>query len=205
MQKLYILEDSETKLLKIGKASDITQRLRNLRTANPRLTLVHSVDVEQNSVLEAYIHNRFAMHRKQGEFFDISKEIVIQEINNALQILCKQPSKETIDQIASLQHLQSPRSVRQDEEELFNELLKIRSELEKLSLREAVLLDQLKLAIGEHSGIKNWATYKLFARNRMNLEAMRIECPNIIEKYTITTFSRTLRIRRFINQNEELQ
>ena len=145
------------------------------------------------------------MHRKQGEYFDINKEIVIQEINDALQILCNQPSKETLDQINKLQHLQSPRSVHQDEEKLFNELLKIRSELEKLSLREAVLLDQLKLAIGEHSGIKNWATYKLFARNRMNLEAMRIECPNIIEKYTITTFSRTLRIRRFINQNEELQ
>jgi hypothetical protein len=203
MQTLYILEDEVTKLLKVGRAGNIVQRLKNLSTANPRLNLIHSLEVEHSSELEKYIHNRLAIFRREGEFFEVNVEIIIQEINNALKIFENKPQTEIVDQIATLQLLKPPRSVKQIEEELFSELLKVRAELEKLSLHETVLVDQIKVAIGECSGIKNWATYKLFKRNKINLDLMKIECPEIIEKYSITTSTRTLRIRRFIKQNEE--
>jgi hypothetical protein len=40
MPAVYVLNDPHTLLIKIGRATDLDERLANLRTGNPRLALI---------------------------------------------------------------------------------------------------------------------------------------------------------------------
>lgn len=54
--------------IKIGRAFDVHARLRELQVGNPeRLELLHCLDGGSN--LEATLHQLFAKHRLQGEWF----------------------------------------------------------------------------------------------------------------------------------------
>ena len=83
MSGVYVLKDTETNLLKIGRATNLKERLTNLRTANPRLELVQWFETDDDSTVEAYIHSKLVKHRKSGEFFDVKTVIAISEIELA--------------------------------------------------------------------------------------------------------------------------
>jgi T5orf172 domain len=69
--KTYFLRADD--LIKIGRTSgSVENRLRNLRTGNPTLVLlhVHTQDIEKEC------HRRFAHLRQQGEFFLASESLL---------------------------------------------------------------------------------------------------------------------------------
>ena len=86
--------------------------------------------------------------------------------------------------------------------ELINEILKIRAELQKLNLKEGVLIDRLKISIGASSGLKNWATFNPVERHTIDVQALRRECPEIADRFSTRSTSRTLRIQPFIRQRD---
>ncbi|MEN9422484.1 MAG: hypothetical protein RLZZ107_1965, partial [Bacteroidota bacterium] len=105
MSGVYVLKDSETNLLKIGRATNLKERLSNLRTANPRLELVQWFETDDDSTVEAYIHSKLVKHRKSGEFFEINSVIAISEIESILNLLSKKPSNEEVDTVKSISDL----------------------------------------------------------------------------------------------------
>lgn len=202
MSGVYILRDPVTDYLKIGRATNFDERLANLRTANPRLILLEWVETTFDSLVESYVHNRLARFRKEGEFFQVSHDTVKQEIREALELINQRPSDESLQAVADIQSLAPARDAVDGEVSLLLEILAVRSELGKLKLKESVLLDQLKVSVGENAGLNNWVTYSATLRQSIDTLAIRRDLPEIAEKYTVKTVSRTLKIQPFIRQRE---
>ncbi len=140
MQTIYILNDPATNFIKIGKATDLQQRITNLQTANPRLILLFSVKSKFASEIEAYVHTRLAVHRQQGEFFNVNQQLAIDEIRDALSVFELRPDPESVEEIASYHDLSPSRPANANEELILQELLNVRADLEKLAIKEKVLI-----------------------------------------------------------------
>ncbi len=65
------------KYYKIGKANLAARRHRELAIQMPeRLIFVHEIKTDDPFGIEAYWHNRFAEKRRNGEWFELSKDDV---------------------------------------------------------------------------------------------------------------------------------
>lgn len=71
---IYFAQCSGTDRVKIGYSGDITRRLQSLSTSAPfPVVLLGYIAGEQS--LERELHAAFAKHRKNGEWFELSREI----------------------------------------------------------------------------------------------------------------------------------
>ena len=70
--QVYVLRSANG--LKIGYTKDLTQRLQNLRTADPDLTLIMSFPGDQQT--EKAIHRRLQSDRLNGEFFRDNPQVL---------------------------------------------------------------------------------------------------------------------------------
>ena len=69
---VYVIKSSSSKLVKIGYAAKPEQRARELQTGSPgKLTVAWSLPGHEQ--LERELHRRFADHRKNGEWFDLTQ------------------------------------------------------------------------------------------------------------------------------------
>ena len=67
----FIVNESKT-LVKIGKATDVERRLKEISTISPEsLTIILVI----NKDIEFQLHGEFEMYRKNGEWFEFSEEI----------------------------------------------------------------------------------------------------------------------------------
>lgn len=69
--RVYVLRSSASKLVKIGVAVNPEQRARDLQTGSPGVLTV-AWSCSGREALERELHRRFAPHRKQGEWFDLT-------------------------------------------------------------------------------------------------------------------------------------
>ena len=202
MPGVYLLHDPASNYLKIGRATKLDERLANLRTANPRLVVLDWIETIFDSSVESYVHTRLASFRREGEFFDVSADIARQEINEALTLMSQRPLDEELNQVVTLQNVAPSRDPDTEELSLLTEIVSLRSELQKLQLRESVLIDRLKISLGESAGLNHWATFNPVMRQSIDTTALRRDFPEIIEKYTVKSISRTLKVQPFIRQRE---
>jgi hypothetical protein len=204
MPYLYILKDETTSFIKIGKANDILLRIRNLRTANPNLNVVQTIECKHSNELETFLHNRFAHRRQRGEFFQVTTDEVEKEIHHALKVIQERPDTAILEATQFSLAQTSPRDASEKEVELLNRLLEVRADMAKLNLLETALLERIKVSIGNSSGLKDWATYKSTSREDIDVPRLKAEHPEIFEAYRRRTVFRQLRIRKFINFNADL-
>lgn len=72
--KTYLIKDTSTGLIKIGKAIDVNNRLQSLQCGSAsKLNVVHVFDAD----IERVLHLEFKESRKHGEWFDIQPEIIL--------------------------------------------------------------------------------------------------------------------------------
>jgi hypothetical protein len=71
MQQLYLIECQH--FYKIGVANDVESRLAQLSTGNPfELKVLAVYTFENAELVERAIHQRFAIKRRRGEWFELS-------------------------------------------------------------------------------------------------------------------------------------
>jgi hypothetical protein len=204
MSNLYILKDEVTGFLKIGRARDVLVRIRNLRVGNPNLNLIKSYETIHCSKIEAFLHKRFAHFRQRGEFFQVTLDEVEKEINHALTVIQDRPDKTVLQMTQESLALDPPRDANHDEIKLLTDLLEVRAEMATLTLRETALEERLKVSIGNSSGLTDWATFKSLLREDIDATRLRVELPEIYEKYKKSKSVRQLKVRKFINFNNDL-
>ena len=74
---VYLIRNIDNGLLKIGKASDINRRFKEIKRSfkfcgnMPNLNIECYIEYKNNSELEAYFHNTFESNRIQNEWFNI--------------------------------------------------------------------------------------------------------------------------------------
>ena len=201
MSGVYVLKDNETNLLKIGRATNLKERLSNLRTGNPRLELVQWFETEDDSTVEAYVHSKLVKHRKSGEFFEINSVIAISEIESILNLLSQKPSDEQVETVRSISDLAEARSPTPEEVNMFEELVQIRAQIKTLECLDSVLTEMLMVRIGACDGVAGWASFSRMTGDRFDASKFRRENPELAQKYIERTYRRVLRIRPHMNRN----
>lgn len=201
MSGVYILKDSETNLLKIGRATNLKERLSNLRTANPRLELVQWFETEEDSTVEAYIHSKLVKHRKSGEFFEVNPVIAVSEVESILNLLAQKPSDQEIEIVRSITDLAEPRLPTPEEGRLFQELVQIRAQIKTLECLDTVLTEMLMVRIGACNGVEGWASFSGMSVDRFDASKFRRENPELAQTYIERTYRRVLRIRPHMSRN----
>lgn len=78
MKSVYLLKshiDGEY-IYKIGISKNTYNRLKQLFTSNPSLSLIKTFRTKHNEKLESSLHNYFKIKRNEGEWFYLSEEDV---------------------------------------------------------------------------------------------------------------------------------
>ena len=201
MSGVYVLKDAETNLLKIGRATNLKERLSNLRTANPRLELVQWFETDEDSTVEAYVHSKLVKHRKSGEFFDVNTVTAISEIESILNLLTHKPTNDEVDTVRSISDLAEARLPTSEEENMFKELVQIRAQIKTLMCLDEVFTEILMVRIGACDGVVGWASFSGMNIDRFDASKFRRENPELAQKYIDRTYRRVLRVRPHMNRN----
>lgn len=89
MSYVYLLRSNKKDTLKIGMTTDLDQRMKAFYTSSRHLGIedeefefLHTVEVGNARKLESYLHNKFKDKRICGEWFDITKEEFINELES---------------------------------------------------------------------------------------------------------------------------
>ncbi len=73
MESVYFIEDVERGCIKIGTSRDVKRRLCAIRSAashvNRKMSLRILATVEGGRAVERHLHELFATHRENGEWF----------------------------------------------------------------------------------------------------------------------------------------
>ncbi len=198
MPTVYLLSDQQTQFIKIGRATNFTERYANLRTANPWLGIGYLLETEQASYVEKCMHQRFAHLRQEGEFFDVSlteAKDYLEKVHQTSQVIFDARLDELAD-VTPNQDLIEPDA---SDWELINKISELDAEIAAIELKRDALEVALKLKIGESGGIRNMATWATQIRNTFDSARFREENPGVYERYQRETSSRIFKYRRFLN------
>ena len=66
--KTYILKDTSSKLYKIGRSSNVEERLKSLSVANPNLKIILVID----SNVEKQLHKHFKEKKVSSEWYSLN-------------------------------------------------------------------------------------------------------------------------------------
>lgn len=197
MACVYLLRDSITNLIKIGRATNLEKRLADLKTANPRLEVAHIFDGINAVKIEGYLHRRFGIHQQDGEYFDVPIKEVIDYGNSVINdtAILADPQLNQLELVESTGPIDTATNTDWD---LINKLTQIDSEISQLTIKREILLSKLRLRIGTSSGIENLATWKLQKNSRFNQTLFKQENNELFKSYLKTSMSRVLKYHRFL-------
>ena len=198
MPTVYLLSDQQTQFIKIGRATNFTERYANLRVANPWLGIGYLLETEHASYVEKCMHQRFAHLRQEGEFFDVSlteAKDYLDKVHEISQVIFD-PNLDALANITPNEDLIEPDA---SDWELITQISELNAEIAAIELKRDALEVSLKLKIGESGGIRNMATWAAQIRNTFDSARFREENPGVYEQYQRETSSRILRYRRFLN------
>tara|TARA_R110000782_G_scaffold214021_1_gene301940 strand:- start:188 stop:499 length:312 start_codon:yes stop_codon:yes gene_type:complete len=84
MGNIYLVNMIDTDLYKIGYTKrDIDKRVDELQTGNPnKIEPVRLFETKHYVTLETYMHNRHASKRREGEWFALTDDDVVNFIND---------------------------------------------------------------------------------------------------------------------------
>lgn len=83
---IYVI-GGEAPPYKVGISKDPQRRLKNLQTGHPRklsILTLKETDISKTKLLESAIHHHLKHHRTHGEWFDISLDKILLEVEYAL-------------------------------------------------------------------------------------------------------------------------
>lgn len=89
--KTYLIKDTETGLIKIGKAIDVNNRLQSLQCGSAsKLKIIHVIDAN----IEQKLHYKFAHKRVRGEWFSVELGEVVSHVESMDLSACQVSTKE---------------------------------------------------------------------------------------------------------------
>ena len=195
MSGVYVLLDPSTQFVKIGRATNLDDRLANLRTANPRLSLVEWFETNHDSTAESYVHAKLVVHRQEGEFFSVTPDVAQQEVRAILNLLQSRPNKTDVDSVRTIDALTESRAPKEDELKLVKQIVELRARIKTLETEEQILSERLMVDLGSAKGLLGWASFDGSSTTRFENSRFQQEQPELAKDYLKTTYSRTLKIR----------
>ena len=128
MPGVYLLSDPNTGFLKIGRATDLEERLASLRTGNPDLTLEAWFETDQASKLESNLHGVFGFKRRRGEFFEVALHEAKAKAEDILGWIQSMPLEQELSDLGNITELNEVRDPNDTELALMWRLVEIKSQ-----------------------------------------------------------------------------
>lgn len=85
---VYIIKDSVSNFYKIGKTLNLKQRLNQLKTGNPNISIIASKKTKKYSILEFHLHKKYKHKRIVCEWFNLDENDLEEIINSYNFTLC---------------------------------------------------------------------------------------------------------------------
>ena len=202
MAYVYIFQSGSDNLFKIGRTKgDVEKRRKNLSTGNPhQLTAYRVIETEKDSLLENYLHRKFAGNISKRSDATEFYEIPPAELDRGLQE-AEAFMEEYLQLLEEAEELQKKDSngkiIDPDDEarEIYRELQEVRARARMLDFDKAVLENKLKKKIGECDGIEGVAEWKTLLSMRFDSARFKTERPDVYQEYQIEDKSRRFKLQ----------
>ena len=141
------------------------------------------------------MHAKLVSSRKEGEFFDVSPEVVNAQVIDFLDRLACRPEDSSLEAVRQLEALDAERDPTPDELALIQKIVDLRGKLKTLEVEEQIYSEQLMVSVGQASGLTGWATFNGAQTTRFDGPRFKLEQPDLAQQYLKTSYTRSLRVR----------
>lgn len=180
--------------LSVGKFTEVLEKEKTSTK-----TLRYDIGSESLSSVkqaEAFLHREFAnalvsSDGSKSKTYDLSEDELLTAVERARDVLSNHEQVEQLKEADVIEEMVDPS---ESDQQVYEELLKVRQEIQRLQVQKDILEDQLKMAIGERTGITGIATWKGQSTSRIDSKALKEAHPDIAEQYSKTTYSRVLKL-----------
>ena len=199
---VYILRQGGDNIFKIGRTSGLIEdRIKQLSTGNAKpLALFDYIESDYAHIVEHYLHKKLiTFQQKQSlyakEFYQIDPEALQRELQKAKIFL---DDYLLIYQESEAYREMTPVDEAKDADEtiqkVYDDLVKIRGDIEILSYEKKRLENQLKVFIKDANEIKGVASWKMQNRKSLDTVQLKKEFPDIYEKCLEITQNRVFKL-----------
>ncbi len=197
---VYVLRSGGGDRFKVGRTrGSVEARRKQLATGNPEpLTVFDAIETEEDALCETYLHHKLREKRVAGgghEFFELDADELANAIRDAREFLEEYvPRKREAERLATEESEERLLSPGGTEWELYRQLLETRAAEDYLAFERERVEVELKLAIGTAAGLEHIAAWKTQTRHATDCEALRLQEPEIYERFLRETRSRVFRV-----------
>ena len=200
MEYVYCFQVGSEDCFKVGRTkNDPEERRYGISVGSPqKLTLYRTIETEDASRLEGYVHKALELNRTEnGEFFRVEALELDNTIDRGLAFLCKTlPLSKQVEEFKKTKPTERMRDPSESDWIYHNELREAQKEMFLLTQRIEFLQSQLKVAIGEDLGIEGIASWKWQETARFSIPLFREKKPKLYEKYKKVSATRVFRLLR---------
>jgi Meiotically up-regulated gene 113 len=181
MATVYFLRSGNEDLFKIGiTRGDVEARRKNLSTGNPHgLVEFARVETPNASATETFAHRWIETRRCSGdarEFFALTAEEAAEHVRLTEDFATNTlPRREKVAELAELQSDERALVPGEEAAATYQELVEVREQIYRLSIREEQLKDRLRLFMGDAGEIAGLVTWKTEVKNVFMTRAFKSE------------------------------
>ncbi len=199
MPFVYIFKTGPTQF-KIGRAKNIENRRKQLSTGNPNsIELIDYIETEHDNLVEKYLQNKFyefiCETGDSTEHYEIDSEILKQGLQEAREFLKEYlPVLEQSQQFSKCEVTEELKQPFDEAKNLYKRLFDIRGKAEVLKFEKDYLENQLKVLIGETSGIEGMITWKIQTSMKFDSSSFKKEHSDLYTKFSKESKSRIFKL-----------
>jgi hypothetical protein len=193
---VYILQNGDTDVVKIGKALDVEQRRGQLRTGNPEaLTVIDTIETDDAGLCEKFLHRSLQSKRLRGEFFGLTAAQAKEAGRRLRRFLAEDvPVEKEAKLLAKAECESPPRPATERERAVHRELLEKNEAKYLLEIECARLSNQLKVGIGTSEGLDGLASWRTHTVSKFDEAAFRQAHPDLHAAFSHPARQRTFRL-----------
>jgi hypothetical protein len=172
----------------IGSSTAIDEYRTGFATQVP-LTLIDEIETDQDTVAETFLHRQFSSYLcptdESMPCYQMSEAVVKEGVSEVKRFLheCRN-DQERAQEYAKVEPTTAHQEPTLAVKEIHQQLLTIKSQINRLREEAECLENKLKCTIGNASGIEGVATWKLQSRTKLDQKLLKDEHPDLYEKYT---------------------
>lgn len=200
MKEVYVFQVGTLDCYKVGfTRAGGDQRKKNVSTGSPeKLTKIRSIETEEHSVLENYVHNTLDHKRApNGEFFNCKIDEIDEAINNGLKYIENDLPK--IKESDSYKDKEPNDVIVPASSEIVNvyeELRKAKQQEFFIKQKINSLESAIKCSIGQNLGVEGIASWKWILSDKLDTSGLKEKYPDIVSEFTQKSGARRFSLER---------
>lgn len=185
-QYVYCYQFGSGDCYKIGKTKHPPEkRKRGIATGSPvDIKPYRTVETDDASTLETYVHHLLRAKRGRGEFFSVSRRELDDAVDQAVVFVNElQPLRRKAKNLRRIKPNETMLGPSDEMRQAALQFEEAKNEYWLLEKRIELLQSRIQVAIGENRGIEAVASWKWKPHPEMNTKRFRRDHPKLYEEY----------------------